>query len=467
MSVNLSLNFIRENWCSATAAMGRRNFCLSVLPDCYDHTLCRDRSSSYFFLDGDPRALAPATLNSLMRGNRKSSSNPAPASVSFTKDLQGNLQTNAPIRYHNPQQPEVPCVTNMIQKIRRHVRNFSTPRSRTHPLFTHADLSPQGECDEALRMGYRKVQHALSLLLDRETEHSLSYAIFLLVITAILQDRILSVEHLYSAKTIEQVLYEDKDASLLELDNRMHVPFTDPSYMNNYSVYLYRETSVVRLVCANLDMTLDEQKQPHARLQMKTDMETPFSSRAPVHRIYYGKPMLSKADQVVYLAMKDDNGSMLYLTFPYMPFNYGPMYFRSATLITTDMDTRYPQAQRAVITGRKMSDEEIPYVQGLLCTSGKRILMTSKQLEIFMTEFRDYPWMEDFLKNYWPMFESHRRFYYCFNEEELLDCSSSDLPYSERLKIMLALKSVAPPNDPALEKILKTVPPSKTYSIMK
>ena len=466
MSVNLTLNFIRDNWCSATAGLDRRSFCLSVLPDCYDHTLCRDQGS-HFFRDGQPHSLAPATLNSLMRGNRKSSRNPACATVSFTKDLLGKLQTNDPVRYRDGQRPEVPCVTNMVEKIRQQVRSFAAPRSRTHPLFTHADLAPMGECDETRCMAYHKVQCALGLLLERETEYSLSYAIFLLVITAILQDRILAVNHLYSMQTIEQVLESDADAPMIDTDSRKHVPLTDPNYMNSYHVYLYRETSAIRLVRGILTMTLDERNQPRAVLRMDTDLESPFSGLTHVQRVYSGKPMLNKVNQVVYLPMINTDGAMLYITFPYTVFKYAPMYFRSATVVYTDAETGYPVVKRMVLTGRDMTEEEIPYVEGLLRIGGKRILMTPKQLEIFQEQFRDYPWMADFTKNYLPMFDSHQLSFYCFNEDELLACSASELPYTERLKLMLALKSVSPPNDPALEKFLKTVPPSKTYSIMK
>ena len=466
MSVNLTLNFIRDNWCSATANMERRDFCLSVLPDCYDPALCREQGSD-FFTEGRPRALAPATLNSLMRGNRKSSTNPACASVSFTKDFLGKLHSNDPIRYRDPERPDIPCVSHMVEKIRHQVRSFAAPRSRNHPLFTHADLAPLGECDETLCMAYNKVQCALGLLLERETEYSLSYAIFLLVITSILQDRIQAVSHLYSMQAIEQVLESDHDAPLLEIDSRMHVPFTDPNYMNSYHVYLYRETSTIRLVRGVLTMSLDERRQPRAVLRMDTDMESPFSGLTHVQRVYSGKPMLNKTNQVVYLPMTNAEGAMLYLTFPYTVFKYAPMYFRSATVVYTDAETGYPVVKRMVLTGRDMTEEEIPYVEGLLRTGGKRILMTPKQLEIFREEFRDYPWMADFLKNYLPMFESHQLSFYCFNEDELLACSASELPYADRLRLMLALKSVSPPNDPALEKFLKTVPPSKTYSIMK
>ena len=65
------------------------------------------------------------------------------------------------------------------------------------------------------------------------------------------------------------------------------------------------------------------------------------------------------------------------------------------------------------------------------------------------------------------MFEIHKRSFYCFYEDELLSCSASDLPYQDRLRIMLALRSVDPPNDTSLHKFLRASPPPKTHTILK
>lgn len=466
MSINLTLNSIRDNWCSATKILDRRSFCISILPDCYDHTLCRNQGSHFFHPDCKGY-LADQTINSLMRGNRKSSNDPTCATVAFTKDLLNKLQSNAPVSYLDPKRPDIPCVENMHAKIRDCIRRYGTPRTQKHQLFTGVDFTAPDDLDESLGISYRMIRNAVKKLLDRGSEHSISYALLLLVIVSILQDRISAVNHLYHASAIDRILETDQDTPMLDMDNPMHTPFTDPNYMNPYWVYFYRETSMTRLVAAHLNMSLDERKQPWAVLTVDTDVNSPFSGPKPVRRIYSGKPMHNHTDQVVYLAMKDERGSMLYLTFPYTSFDYAPMYFRSATLITTDLDTGYPQAQKAAITAREMTPEEIPYIEGIIRTGGKRVQVSQKQLEIFMETFRDYGWMEDFVQNYLPIFDAHKFSFYCFNEDELLDCSTSELPYTERLKIMLALKSITPPNDPTLEKFLKTAPASKTYSIMK
>ena len=112
MHCNLTLNFIKDNWCPATAAMDRYSFCLEILPDSYDTRLCRGQGER--FLDTASDAfLSMQTLQGLMRGNRKSAKNPAFASVAFTKDFQQKLAHNSPIRYRDPERSPENTVENM------------------------------------------------------------------------------------------------------------------------------------------------------------------------------------------------------------------------------------------------------------------------------------------------------------------------------------------------------------------
>lgn len=466
MSVNITLNFIRENWSSATRTMDRRPFCLAVLPDAYDAALC-DNQGGHFFSPDAPGWLSDQTVNGLMRGNRKSAVNLTYASAAFTKDLQGKLQSNAPVSYRDPRRPDVPCVENMLSKIRALVRCHGTPRTREHPLFTRMDFGTLGECDETIHKAYRRIRMAMERLLERETETSLSYAIFLLVVTAILQDRILAVDHLYNPAAIEQVLESDTDAPLLETGSRRHIPFTDPDYMNDYHIYLHHDTSNTLFRAGHLSLRADGQGRSTATLTIESTVESPIAGRQSIQLTYTGRPMLSQTDKTVYLALTDQNDSLVYLTFPYTHFNFAPMYFRLALLVSREPETRHPQVQQAAIVARDLGEEELPYINGLLRTSGKQILITPRQLEVFLSEFRDYPWMGDFRANYLPIFETHKREFYCFYEDELLSCSASDLPYEDRLRILLALRSVDPPNDNSLHKFLRATPPPKTHTILK
>lgn len=463
MSVNITLNFIRENWSSATRALDRRTFCTAVLPDSYDGSRCDHQGAHFFAPDG----LSDQTVNGLMRGNRKSASNLACASAAFTKDFQGKLQSNAPVTYRDPRQPDSACVENMLAKIRALVRAHGTPRTKDHPLFARMDFGTLGDCDEITLKAYRKMRLAIENLLERETETSLSYAIFLLVVTAILQDRILAVDHLYNPDAIARTLDDDTDAPLLDTGAGHHVPFADPSYMNEYHVYLYHDTSCDLFRTGHLTLQADGAGKSEATLTVETTTDSPITGRQTLLRTYTGRPMLSRADQMVHIAMADQKDSIIYLTFSYSQFHHAPMYFRSALLLSMAPQTKTPQVQRVAIVARELDEEELPYIQGLLRTDGKQILITPRQLEIFLENFRDYPWMGDFKANYLPVFETHRRQFYCFYEDELLSCSASDLPYEDRLRILLALKSVDPPNDNTLHKFTRASVPSKTHTILK
>ena len=464
MSVNVTLNFIRDNWSSATRAMDRLAFCKAVLPDAYDHTRCENQGE-HFFRPEAPGALSVQTLNGLMRGNRKSANNLAYASAAFTKDFQGKLQSNLPLTFVDPQRPDVPCVENMLSKIRLLVRYHGTPRTKDHPLFVRMDFGTLGDCDEVTRKAYRKIRMAIENLLERETETSLSYAIFLLVVTAILQDQILAVDHLYNPASIEQILDSDTDAPMLDTGNRKHIPFNDDNYMNEYHVYLFRGNSSPVFKVGTLNMRLDEQRHPFASLNIRSSINSPISGSEDRLHTFYGKPMLSQADQSVYLAMVDHQDSMIFLTFPYVQFT-SPMYFRPGLLISTQFEPKHPQVQKVAIVARELDEDELPYVKGLLKTDDKQLLISQKQLDRFLETFRDYPWMEDFKENYLPIFEKHKRPFYCFYEDELLSCSASDLPYEDRLRIMLALKSVDQPNDNSLHKFLRATAPTKTHLIL-
>lgn len=466
MSVNVTLNFIRDNWSSATRAMDRLAFCKAVLPDAYDHTRCENQGE-HFFRPEAPGALSVQTLNGLMRGNRKSANNLAYASAAFTKDFQGKLQSNLPLTFVDPQRPDVPCVENMLSKIRLLVRYHGTPRTKDHPLFVRMDFGTLGDCDEVTRKAYRKIRMAIENLLERETETSLSYAIFLLVVTAILQDQILAVDHLYNPAAIEQILDSDTDAPMLDTGNRKHIPFTDGDYMNEYNVYLYHDTSNSLFQTGRLSMKPDGRGRSTATLEIERTIESPILGHQSLRRTFTGKPMLSQTDKMVYIPMTDSTEAIIYLTFAYTHFNYAPMYFRSALLISREPETLCPQVQRVAIVARELDEDELPYVKGLLKTDDKQLLISQKQLDVFLENFRDYPWMEDFKENYLPLFEKHLRPFYCFYEDELLSCSASDLPYEDRLRIMLALKSVDQPNDNSLHKFLRATAPTKTHLILK
>ena len=465
MHCNLTLNFIKENWCSATASMDRRSFCREILPDSYDWELCRGQGSHFLNPDSD-QCLADQTLMGLMRGNRKSQKNPTLASVAFTKDFQMKLAHNTPVRFRDPERAPEGTVENMLGKLRRLIRRFCVPMDRGHMLFTHMDFTTFGEGPEGA--DYEKLRLALEMLLERETETALTYALFLMILGSILQCRLGTVEHLYSPETIERILSEDEQAPVLEVEGSSHVPFTDPNYMHSYHIYFYRDTPDKFLWEGILTMAMNETNtRAVASMTLNSRRRSPFSGEMVIRRIFRGVPMLSKKDSLIYIGMTDEINTFAFLTFSYMRFNFAPMYFRSGLLVSTGPQTEYPIAQRVAIVARKLNPEEIPYVWGLLKTGGKQLLLTEQQYRLFRETFRDYPWMPDFEAHYAPLFEAHKKTVYCFNEEELLAWSIGDLTQEDRLRILLALRSVDNPRDKMQDKFLESVPPNRTHAIMK
>ena len=202
-------------------------------------------------------------------------------------------------------------------------------------------------------------------------------------------------------------------------------------------------------------------------MALHSTSRSPITGEQKIQRIFRGVPMLSKRDRVVYMGMTDEKNTFAFLSFSHMHFSYAPMYFRSGLLISSAPETKYPLAQRVAIVARKLTPEEMPYVWGLLKTSGKQLLLTESQYRIFRENFRDYAWMPDFEKHYAPLFEAHKKVFYCFNEEELLAWSIGDLSAEDRLRILLALRSVDNPSYVMQDKFLESVPPTRTHAIMK
>jgi hypothetical protein len=168
-----------------------------------------------------------------------------------------------------------------------------------------------------------------------------------------------------------------------------------------------------------------------------------------------------------YIGMTDERNTFAFLSFSYMRFNFTPMYFRSGILVSSAPETKYPIAQRVAIVARKLEEEEMPYVRGLLKTGGRQVILTEAQYRLFLENFRDYPWMPDFEAHYAPLFEAHKKTVYCFRQEELMAWSIGDLSQEDRLRILLALRSVDNPSDRMQDKFLESAPPTRTHAIMK
>jgi hypothetical protein len=150
--------------------------------------------------------------------------------------------------------------------------------------------------------------------------------------------------------------------------------------------------------------------------------------------------MYNDRDKMIYIPMKDQFNSLGVLVFHYEKFITGPMYYRTGLFLSSAARTKLPQVRRAAICARNLESREIAYVQGVLKSGGQQVVLTDRQLEDFCNLFRDYPWMEEFRRVFLPFIKSH--VCYCLDEGEILANSTSRLDELDRLKMMLALKSM-------------------------
>jgi hypothetical protein len=172
---------------------------------------------------------------------------------------------------------------------------------------------------------------------------------------------------------------------------------------------------------------------------------------------------------MIYIAMADELGAFAMVAIPYQAFNFAPMYYRSGFLLESKPSLHVPKVHKIAITAKPVPEEDMPYIWGLLKLDYGQIYLSERQLEEFKETFAGYPWMPDFLENYLPLFQAHRKGsgLYHFNDDEILSCSMSRLEHSDRLRILLALKSLDAPNKRNLYKFVLCEDPEGTHNLFK
>lgn len=464
MATNITLRYIKQNWNPTGRGNGSRAFCLRILPDVYDAEQCENERAFYF---NQNAGFAESTINALMRGNRRSNTDFRFASTGFTKDFLDRIRSNSLIEYKNPEKSSVPIIENMLSKIQQDVQSMGAPTTKNHPLFAHMQFEPVGETDEETAKEFQAVRQAIEELAEAGTPETVSYGIFLLVLTAILQDWIRDVKSLYAPEALAIIKESDPRIPQTEVPGGKFTSFADPDYMYKYNIYLYRESTGNLYEGGTLEFQHPENGRTEATMTLRDTISNPASDEKPLLRTYKGRPMLSREDHMVYLIMADETDSLAILTFKHTPFKFAPCYFRPGFLIKSSPETHYPQLQMVSIVSREIPENELAYTRGLLKLNGKQLMLTQRQLDLFKEEHKNESWMPDFLRNYEPMFESHKKEYFCFDENEILSCSISDLDPQERLKILLALRAVDSPNDRGSHKFLKCQVPENTHILMK
>lgn len=471
MGVNITLRTIRNNWNPAKVKRDSRSFLLQILPDCYSENECMN--NAFVFEEG---GMSKASIDALFRGNRQTLKSTKQATPKFTEDFICGLTQNPLLDFrdkgkHRDNNPDSFFRGNMFAKIFSAVDDMGTPASGEHPLFSSINFSDVWENTPGeIAEEFLEVNKAISILLEKPTKVSISYAIFLLVVTAIVQDRISEVSFLYKSNSLEQVYKYENGERLIDTPSQKHGPFYDPYYFNHtYHVYKFREASGKLWEECTLRMDQQPNGRPVATLQFRDGITSPIVGDDEINRKYEGTPMYSPADEMVFIAMADQKDTFLLLAMPYHEFKFAPMYFRSGFILKAAPSLGVPKTQKIAITAKAVPPSDIPYIEGLLKLDNDQLYLSARQREEFLIKFEKYSWMNDFKENYLPLFGVHQKKsgLYHFNSDEILSCSMSNLDRNDRIRILLALKSMDASNNPDLYKYVLCDDPKGVHKIFK
>lgn len=483
MGVRVTLRKIEEAWTPLSAEnvdsvilddLKKRNneqgitfrrhlkFLAAILPDCFTPGKCKH---SPFVIT----KMNTSMVNGLLSGNRKTKDNPASPVPGFTNCFISCLQQTVEYEYYDGSK-SCPRV-NMFDKIYTEVSKRNTPNSRNHPIFVMNQLTSffPGTTEE-VESEYQKVNLALNYLLEKTSHISISYAIFLLIVCAIVQDRIKEVSFLYAEESIQKVYEYQFGEKLIDTPSQKFGPFYDPYYFEHtYHVYKFREASGKLWGNCTLRMEQKPNGRPEATLIFSDGISSPVSGSSAMLRTYKGTPMYSPEDKMVFVGMTDEKDTFLMLSFPYHQFRFAPMYFRTGYILKASPTLGVPKAQKIAINAEPVAPLDIPYVEGLLKMDNDQLYLSRRQVDDFLEKFANYSWMKDFKKNYLPIFRVHQKKsgLYHFNSDEILSCSMSNLDRNDRIRILLALKSMDASNNPDLYKYVLCEVPKGTHKIFK
>lgn len=356
---------------------------------------------------------------------------------------------------------------NMLGKIKKLMEQTMTPITAEHAIFTSLSVTTFIGLSSSELMYMQKLEQTIDTLREDGSNDSICYAIFLLVLTAVLRNKMVSLAQLYSE---EAMLKRKSTASMRapsNTDQSVRDPyFSDKDYMNNYYVYIFRQASDKLFSEGELTMRVGEDGVPKATLMMR---DTKGADRDPITRKFCGTPYRSRYDKTVYIVMNDQFGALGILCFHHEEFAVSdlPMYYRTGLFISSYIRHATPTVRKIAILARKVDPTELPYVRGVLKTSGQKIIISEQQLDEFRNTFRDYPWMPEFERTFVPMIKSHARTCYCLDEGEILSHSLSRLDELDRIRIMLALKSLHEPGQKEKHNKIDCVDPSNLHRIMR
>lgn len=435
-----------------------KEFLKMILPDLYDNSVTSEEM--YHSYQHDLSSLSSDQLNKLFRGNRRPERGKRYyAAATFTKELKNWLLSEQKIVYTQENVEGKTAKESMIEKIHRYVQTDSVPMTKKHSLFQDFDYSKENLYDA-------KLSQVLQSLVECGTEEALVYAIFLLILVAIFQDHIEDLSLLYSDKEICKVVEErflkrnEEDSVLLCYDMESYDYLTDEAYMNEYYVYTYETRKNRVCQCGYLNMWV-EKKVALAALNLSDVTQMKSEHTDSWGWAMLGNPILNRKDKTVVTVFTQKDGGMSVLCFPYEPCHSKNVDFCCGFLISNHQRMRMPQMQKIIISTKKIGTDELSYVRGILKLNQKKVLITERQLEVFLEEFAQESWMEEFKREVLPFIQGHYVKGYYFSENEILSYTLTEMDETDRLKVVEALKSrseeaefISLQNSEQLEKIM-------------
>ena len=435
----------------------RKEFCYALLPDAYNVRFCGDPGTTSY-LDN----ISDSVLRKFVTGNYAQKGSERYAHAQFTNDIIEKLRSNS-IFYYKDDRPCTSYRQNMLHKIQLLVRGTLPPMTAQHPLFTQLGLVDEAQAKATPYWSYLEtLQRSMDRLLENGSEGALSYAVFLLVLTAILREQgMAQLFELYEPAAISRLLELENCQSDGVLTNQ--VSFSDPNYMYSYHLYLYTEASDCLYKAGSLSLSRPSETRTQAALNIIFEDFQGIDRESQ----YTGSTMFSPRDDMVYALMTSPEGQMAFLCFKHEKFKFQKMYFRSALLIRPAPRTHVPQVQKVILTSKNLSGEELSYVEGALKFNDAQIFLTEQQLEDFRHTFAECSWMKEFDRTLLPFIKQHEKTYYSFSGDELLSCSLSSLSEQERLQIMLLLKKSADSTSPELYNLIRCIDPLNIHRLFR
>lgn len=412
-----------------------KNYALALmfLPDILDPDLLENPSDAIYWS-------SPKSQHYLIRGNYSESSSIetkggeelAIAAGEFsskvnTKDLLAAIRNNDTIIYKNGL-GLVRVRDNMRQKLDYLLDRTSLVKQEA--LFRELEILPF----------LRKEDHeqVSSIIQALAQKRNYSYALFLLVLTAVFRGEIEQLKFLYSPDEIQKVLLNRNRGSLP--DDCIY--FTDSKYTGKeYQVFLYRSLHGEDTLFSKGTFIIDDSGPvPVATLELKDDFKEPCAHR------FVGTPMLT--GKTVYIPMGDklSKNALGILCFEYENFAKNlPMYFRSGLFLSSHFRFHTPQVQKVVLTLKKreeMSTGDETAIRGQLRTSGSNIAFNREELKEFCSSpaVRNESWISKFQRWILPALLQGDFSNCCISEETIRNFPKGDFSSQELTKIAFAFK---------------------------